>query len=174
MDLQKKEDRSNLIGDYLILESIYWKIADLKIIPVLYNSVFINESYREQTIQYLQDLKSLINEGITTKLLKMNDKIYSQWWVFSQQIDHTINNLNDTASLNPLKKYYNIPVRIGWTLNGKILSKKEHDLETLEAFKDYLRTFWIKGATPMIEIKEMQYYRNKYIKLSNCGHIVTE
>ena len=167
--LQKKEDRSNLIGDYLILENLYFKLTDLRSIPD--NRVFIEKSYREQTIQYLNDLKSIVNQGVNNNLLKMNDEIYSQWWVFYKQIDFTINSLNDEILLN---KYYGIPIKREFASNGIPINKNEFDINTLENFKNYLRTFWIKGVENLLEMKEIQNYREKYNNLSNYGRVIRE
>jgi len=169
LELHKKVDKSNLIGDYFILESLYFKIYDMKFIPN--NGAFIDESYRKQTIQYLQDLKFIINQGINNSLLKMNDTIYSQWCVFYYQTENTIKSLNNELLI---KKYYDIPMQFEYSLNGKIISKKEADMNTLEDFKGYLRTFWIKGVEPMFKIKEMQYYDNMYRILSKNGSILRE
>jgi|GEM_PF-3258641 len=170
LKLHKKVDKSNLIGDYFILKSLYFKIYELKFIPN--NGVFIDESYRKRTIQYLQDLKPIINQGINNSLLKMNDTIYSQWCVFYYQTENTIKSLNNELLI--IKKYYDIPMQFEYSLNGKIISKKEADMNTLEDFKGYLRTFWIKGVEPMFKIKEMQYYDNMYRILSKNGSILRE
>lgn len=167
LDIQKNEDRSILIGDFLILKNLYWKLNSMKSIPD-YRDFFV-ESNRKGTLQYLNDLKSIINEGINTKLLKMNDKIYSQWWFFENQIESTINTLNGTNMLIASEKYYNIQVPFEYSRNGKEISKNENDLETLISFEKYLKIFWKKGATPLLEIKEMRYYYDSYQKLSNMG-----
>ncbi len=169
LQFQKKENNSNLIGDYLILEKLFFEIQQLRNIPE--NSIFFENAYKEQTIQYLKDLKNIVNQGVNNDLLKMNNKIYSQWWVFYGQIDFTINMLNDEILLT---KYYNIPINSTFTLKGLPVDKKDFDMKTLESFKNYFKTFWIKGVKNLLTIKEMKNYREMYLDLSNYGRIIRE
>ncbi len=169
LQYQKKENNSNLIGDYLILEKLFFEIQQLRNIPE--NSIFFENAYKEQTIQYLKDLKDIVNQGVNNDLLKMNSKIYSQWWVFYGQIDFTINMLNDEILLT---KYYNIPVNREFILNGLPVDKKDFDMKTLEDFKNYFKTFWIKGVENLFTIKEIKNYSEMYFDLSNYGRIIRE
>jgi len=169
LNLQKKENRSNLIGDYLILEKLFFEIEQLRHIPE--NRVFFENAHKEQTIQYLKDLKHIVNQGVNNNLLKMNNKIYSRWWVFYKQVDFTINTLSDEILIT---KYYNISVNRGFALYGVPVNKNDFDMETLEDFKNYLKTFWIKGVENLLDIKEIKNYREMYNDLSNYGRIIRE
>jgi|AntAceMinimDraft_9_1070365.scaffolds.fasta_scaffold06660_3 hypothetical protein len=169
LSFQKEENKSNLIGDYLILEDLYFEIEQLRHIPE--NKVFFENSYKENTIQYLKDLKHIVTQGVDNNLLKLNNEIYSQWWVFYKQIDFTINILNGEILLT---KYYNIPVDRGFALNGIPVNKNDFDKNTLGNFKNYLRTFWVKGVEPILEIKEIKDYGEMYNELSNYGRIIRE
>ncbi|MDP2684501.1 MAG: hypothetical protein Q8P20_05615 [bacterium] len=169
LSFQKEENKSNLIGDYLILEDLYFKIEKFRHVPE--STFFFENSHQEQTIQYLKDLKHIVNQGVNNSLLKMNNEIYSQWWVFYKQIDFTINTLNYEILLT---KYYNIPIDSGFALNGIPVNKNDFDKNTLESFKNYLKTFWIKGVKDLLEIKEIKEYRDLYNDLSNYGRIIRE
>lgn len=167
LDLQRKEDKSNLINDYLILKNSYKELLNLSRFPE--DSILYNPTYREQTIKYLQDFKSIIYGGINTSLLKMHDEIYSRWCFFSEQIDGIINQLNNSEY--PKLRYYNIPLKIVYIVDGQIIDENEHDVITLKDFKRYFNSFWKNGVEPMLQVKEMKYYENKYLELSNMGRM---
>lgn len=163
LEIQQKENISEQIGDYLILDHIYWEVYEFKSLIIGYESIFINEKFREQTIQCLSDLKSIVFKGIDNKLLKMDNKIYSQWWAFYQQVDFTLNSIRTDRGI---LKYYDIPLNVTY---GNGLTKSESELMILNQFKQYFNTFWIKGVQPILEMKEMRLYREMYLELSNHG-----
>lgn len=170
-NIQKREDNSNIIQDYFVLDNLYYEIKSLKSFTDLYPDLILDSLNTSKTIVCLNDLKSLVYSGINNNLLKKHNKIYSQWWVFYSQTDFTIKILEEESML---EKYYEIPQKHGYAIKGKEVSKNIFDIETLKDFIGYFKTFWIKGVEPMLNINEVKYYNDKYIGLSNWGRPIRE
>lgn len=164
LEFQEKEDRTNLIVDCSILENLFFRLNKMWLVPK--NNIFIDEAFREQTVQYLQELKSIIKQGLDNNLLKMNDQIYSHWRFFDHQIESTLRTIIDEQ---PLEKYYGITIPHVYFKEHKEVSKNEYVVEQLEIFKEWIRIFWEKGGRRIMGIKEVQQYRQKYLDLSNRG-----
>jgi hypothetical protein len=158
--IQRKVEKSNLIGDCQLLEGLCEKLIYMGISHE--NPFPIDKSYRKQTIKYLQDLDSLVIQGVNNNLLKMYENIYSQWVYFNSQIEFTIGDLN-VSEENVLTKYFDVKVIIHELSPSPIIkppTREESDIEQLKVLTEWTKRFWEKGVEPMMNIKEIQTYKH--------------
>jgi flagellar biosynthesis GTPase FlhF len=153
LSIQKKVDKSNSIGDCKILEDLWEKLMYMRIDQE--NPFPIDKSFRKQTIKYLEDLNSLVSQGVDNNLLKMYDKIYSHWVYFNSQIEFTIKSLNDE---NPYTKYFGILIPIERYEGNKPITKEESDISDLKVLTEWTKRFWKKGVEPMMNTNEIRTY----------------
>jgi hypothetical protein len=160
LSIQRKVEKSNLIGDCQLLEGLYEKLMYMGISHE--NPFPIDKSYRKQTIKYLEDLDSLVIQGVNNNLLKMYENIYSQWVYFNSQIEFTIGDLN-VSEENVLTKYFDVKVivhELSPSPTIKPPTREESDIEQLKVLTEWTKRFWEKGVEPMMNIKEIQTYRH--------------
>lgn len=171
LSIQRKVDKSNLISDCQLLEGLWEKLMYMGINHE--NPFPIDKSYRKQTIKYLEDLNSLVIQGVNNNLLKMYENIYSQWVYFNSQIELTIGTLNISEE-NVLTKYFDVKVEIKpLSPNPSIKppTREESDIDQLKVLTEWTKRFWEKGVEPMMNTKEIQTYRKNnfynYRKVTN-------
>jgi hypothetical protein len=165
LSIQRKVDKSNIIGDCQILEGIWEKLTLMLRMGNNDNPFPIDTSFRKQTIRFLVDLKALVNQGINNNLLKTHEEIYSQWVYYYSQIEHTLYFINFSKE-NVFTKYFEKPITItnlSPDPSIKPRNKEESDIYDLKVLTEWTKRFWIKGVEPMMNIKEIQTYRHNNI-----------
>ena len=161
LSIQRNVEKSDIIRDALILGDICLKLQNYNFIPE--NAYFYHKSYRTGTIKYLTDLKSLIQRGLNTYLLKIHEDVYQKWVNFDTQIDFILMILTQEQE-NIITKYYGIPMEFkNLTLDPSLppMTLEESTLSDLKDFKETSDRFFRDGREQTWSIKEVQYYMNK-------------
>jgi hypothetical protein len=174
LSIQRKVDKSNIIGDCQILEGLWEKLTFMLRMGNNDNPFPTDTSFRKRTIKFLVDLKALVNQGINNNLLKTHEKIYSQWVYYNSQIEHTLYFLNFSKE-NAITKYFGIPISItGLSPNPSIKppTKEESDIDQLKVLNEWTKRFWNKDVEPMMDIKEIQTYRHN--NMTNYNRVTNE
>lgn len=173
LTIQRKVDSSNVIGDCKILEDLWEKLMYMRIGQE--NPFPIDKSFRKQTIKYLEDLNSLVSQGVQNNLLKRYITIYSQWSYFNSQIETTLYDLNFSEE-NVYTKYFQIPItmyELSPDSSVKPRIKDESDnIYQLEVLTKWTKRFSKNGVEPMMSIKEMQTYRHN--NMTNYNKVTKE
>lgn len=163
LQIQNVNEKSISVSDFYELEIIIQELNSLQ--GFVNSELFSDMSKRENVINYLNAINKQVYAGMGNKIVKLNDKIYSQWWLFHGQIKYRLWVLNGYVSNN--EKYYGYRLKKSYAnLENELISEEEDYIDGSKLFKNSSLVFYEKGIKPIFKLKE---YINKHRKYFNTA-----
>ena len=121
-----------------------------------YDSSFVKDiSYGDQ-LAFFQRIMELLNKGLNNSYIVSNSKIYSYWYIFSEQTKFTYDR-------------YLISTMKGVNLGGKQLTKEQFLIPHFLDFKRYFGNFMENGINILEKTKTFSSDRSRRLKEANYG-----
>ncbi len=148
--LLNKREKSIDVSEFYKLQKILREIDGLE--GVVTFQWYLNKSKREDIIVYFNQLISIIYQGTENIIIKQNDKIYSEWWGYSQRIKNSLYFLE--GDHRTYEKVFNVKA-------NRDYQTEEYYVGILKDLKKYSIYFIRNGVEP---IRKHKQYRNLYEK----------
>lgn len=159
--INKKYEKSYSNFDFFHLTILHNKLTQLE--SLISGNEIVDYKYKHETVEFLKYIKDLVRSGTENNFLMQYDNLFSNWWLFYQQIESTIFLI---TNMEEPYKFYNLkPIRKSY-FNDKLISEEEAYKLTMKSFSKYYFNFLQKGVFPLLQIELIKKTRSDFLESS--------